>query len=34
VLAVDMMQWTMHAEEAMKKGGIAGLEAYYDKLDK
>ena len=27
-----MMFWTMHAEEAMKKGGVQGLAAYYEKL--
>jgi hypothetical protein len=27
-----MMFWTMHAEEAMKKSGVAGLAAYYEKL--
>ena len=34
VLAVDMMFWTSQAEEAMKKSGIAGLQQYYDKLNK
>jgi dynein heavy chain len=32
VIAIDMMQWTQGTEEAMKKGGIAGLEAFYEKL--
>jgi hypothetical protein len=26
------MFWTMHAEEAMKKSGVAGLSQYYEKL--
>ena len=34
VLAVDMMFWTSQAEEAMKKSGLAGLQQYYEKLDK
>ena len=34
VLAVSMMFWTFEAEEAMKKGGMSGLELYYDKLQK
>lgn len=34
VLAVSMMKWTSQAEEAMKKGGIAGLEVYNEKLNK
>ena len=34
VLAVDMMFWTSQAEEAMKKSGIAGLQQYYEKLNK
>jgi len=34
VLAVSMMFWTSHAEEAMKKSGIAGLKQYYDKLNR
>jgi hypothetical protein len=29
---VAMMFWTMHAEEAMKKSGVAGLAQYYEKL--
>jgi hypothetical protein len=29
-----MMFWTSQAEEAMKKSGIAGLQQYYDKLNK
>jgi len=28
-----MMNWTYDAEEAMRKSGIAGLEAFYDKLN-
>lgn len=27
-----MMFWTVHAEEAMKKSGVAGLAQYYEKL--
>jgi dynein heavy chain len=34
VLAVSMMKWTSQAEEAMKKGGIAGLEVFNEKLNK
>lgn len=34
VLAVDMIFWTSLAEEAMKKSGLAGLQQYYDKLNK
>ena len=34
IIAIDMMQWTQGAEEAMKKGGIAGLEVFYEKLGK
>jgi len=29
-----MMKWTAQAEEAMKKSGIAGLEVFYEKLNK
>ena len=32
IIAIDMMQWTQGAEEGMKKGGIAGLEVFLDKL--
>ena len=32
VLAVSMMYWTQNAEEAMKKGGLAGLKAFGEKL--
>jgi hypothetical protein len=28
-----MMNWTYDAEEAMRKSGIAGLEAFYEKLN-
>ena len=34
VLAVDMIFWTSLAEEAMKKSGVAGLQQYYDRLNK
>ena len=34
VLAVSMMYWTSQAEDSMKKGGLAGLKAYGDKLNK
>jgi len=34
VLAVDMMFWTSLAEEAMKKSGLAGLQQFYEKLNK
>lgn len=34
VLCVAMMFWTSQAEEAMKKGGIEGLRAFSDKLNK
>ena len=34
IIGVDMMQWTQGAEENMKKGGVPGLELYYDKLGK
>jgi hypothetical protein len=34
VLAVDCMFWTSQAEEAMKKSGIAGLQQFYEKLNK
>jgi dynein heavy chain len=34
VIAVSMMYWTSQAEDAMKKGGLAGLKAYGDKLNK
>ena len=33
VLAVSMMNWTYEAEEAMRKSGVAGLEAFYEKLN-
>jgi len=29
-----MMFWTSQAEEAMKKSGVAGLQQYYDKLNR
>ena len=32
VLAVSMMYWTQNAEESMKKGGLAGLKAFGEKL--
>ena len=32
-IAIDMLQWTVGAEEAMKKGGITSLEAFYQKLN-
>ena len=34
VLCIAMMFWTSQAEEAMKKGGIEGLRAFSDKLDR
>jgi dynein heavy chain, axonemal len=34
IIGVDMIEWTQGCEEAMKKNGVAGLEVYYDKLDK
>ena len=34
VLCIAMMFWTSQCEEAMKKGGIEGLRAFSDKLDK
>jgi dynein heavy chain len=34
IIGVDMIQWTQGCEEAMKKNGVAGLEVFYDKLDK
>jgi len=34
VLCVDMIYWTSLAEEAMKKSGIAGLNQFYEKLNK
>ena len=34
VLCVAMMFWTSQAEESMKKGGIEGLRAFSDKLNK
>lgn len=34
VLAVSMMFWTFEAEEAMKKGGMSGLELYFEKCKK
>jgi dynein heavy chain len=32
IIAVDIMRWTQGAEESMKKGGINGLEMFYNKL--
>jgi len=29
-----MMKWTSEAEAAMKKSGLAGLEVFYEKLNK
>ena len=34
VLCIAMMFWTSQAEESMKKGGLEGLKAYSDKLDR
>ena len=34
VLCIAMMFWTSQAEESMKKGGIEGLRAFSDKLDR
>ena len=34
VLCIAMMFWTSQAEESMKKGGIEGLRAFSEKLDK
>ena len=34
VLGVSMMYWTSQAEDAMKKGGLAGLKAFGEKLNK
>jgi len=34
VLCIAMMFWTSQAEESMKKGGIEGLKAFSDKLDR
>lgn len=34
VLCIAMMFWTSQAEESMKKGGIDGLKAFSDKLDR